>query len=114
MKIKIMKASKLLMNGAIILVGFASCSKNDDSTSSVQCFEGTWIQEISAETNAWITAAATYDTDPSTANCNSYKSAVTHYLDALDKIKKCVPEISLGEFNEAIDEARIELSDIGC
>ncbi|MEE9363497.1 MAG: hypothetical protein V3U92_12945 [Cellulophaga sp.] len=107
--------NKILIGSCVILFSFTNCSKNEDNTKdNIECFGGTWIQEIAAELSVWTTSAQEYSTDPSKANCDSYKSAVTNYLNALDKIKKCVPTISLDDFNKSIEEAKVELTDIGC
>lgn len=110
-----MKKIKIVMSFAILLVGLSSCNKDEEETlENTQCYEGTWIQEMSEELQAWTTAALEYNNDPTAIKCNNYKSAITNYLNALDKIKKCVPSTSLMDFNDSIDEAKLVLSDIDC
>ena len=109
-----MKTSKILMSCAIIiLTGFSSCSIEDDVISG-DCFGGTWIQELSVELQTWTATAQAYSDEPTKENCNRYKSAIANYLDALERIKKCVPVISKGDFDESLKEAKLELNEIEC
>ncbi len=105
--------SKFLISCFIIFIGFTSCSK-DSILNPDRCLNGSWIQEVEKELNAWVAATNTYGEDPTKANCEKYKSAGVDYLNALDKIKKCVPSVSLSEFNQAINEAKQELNTTSC
>jgi len=94
---------------------FANCSGNDDEPNNgVSCFNGTWIQEVSSELTDWTSAIQLYGQDPSEENCNNYTNSLIAYIDALDRIKECVPTVNLAEFNEAIEESREELSNFDC
>jgi len=96
--------------GIFTLLLFMNCSK-DNPTS---CLDGSWIQDVSFDLEKWTAAANTYGEEPTEENCNSYKSAINGYLNALDKIKKCVPTGSLADFNESLKEAKQELSENDC
>jgi hypothetical protein len=104
-----MKTIKYVLGCSILLFAFTGCTKNP-----VKCFGGSWIQELSSELTDWTAAAQEYSDNPTSANCNSYKSSVNNYLDAIDKIKDCVPTASLGDLNGSIDEAKQELNEIDC
>lgn len=108
-KTKIMKNIKSVLVCSVVFFAFTSCSKNP-----IKCFGGSWIQELSSELTDWTTAAQEYSDNPTMENCNTYKSSVNDYLDAIDKIKNCVPTASLGDLNGSIDEAKQELNEIDC
>ena len=99
-----------------VILLFANCSGNDDNEidNNTSCFNGTWIQEVSSELTDWTSAIQLYGQDPSEENCNNYTNTLIAYIDALDRIKECVPTVSLAEFNEAIEETRQELSNFDC
>ncbi|TLP74276.1 hypothetical protein [Maribacter sp. ACAM166] len=94
------------------LVLLTNCSKDDDNGTS--CLKGSWVQEVSSELEVWLAAASSYGENPTLENCTSYKSAINGYLNALDRIKKCVPTESLNEFNASIEEGKESLSKIDC
>lgn len=96
--------------GIFFLVFFANCSK----ANPISCLNGSWIQEVSSDLEKWTAAANTYGEEPTEANCNSYKSAINGYLNALNQIKNCVPSSSLSDFDGSLDEAKQELSEIDC
>lgn len=105
-----MKIKKCIMVCSILAFGLIGCNKDGPA----KCFGGSWVQELSAELTDWTTAAQEYGDNPTTENCNSYKSSLNNYLKALDRIKNCVPKASLGDFNESIDEIMQELNEIDC
>lgn len=110
-----MKTSKILMSCAIVFIGFTSCGKDDNgNVLNGECFGGTWIQEISNEATAWATAGTEYSENATFANCQKYYSAGIDYLDALDRIKECVPATSLSDFDKSIEEAKEELAANNC
>jgi len=95
---------------------FTNCSKSDDGDDggNISCFGGTWIEEVSQELSDWAARALAYNQNPTLENCNSLRNAMVNYFDALDRIKDCVPTISLVEFNEAKSEIETEISEINC
>ncbi|MCK0157036.1 hypothetical protein MWU65_07575 [Cellulophaga sp. F20128] len=95
-------------------VAITACSKNDDSNPVGDCGDFDWAQKAEKQIYAWSNAASAYSADPTTANCNSYKSAGNNYLNALEDIKNCVPSAGIAEFNQAIQEAKIELAQLEC
>lgn len=78
------------------------------------CANANWVQEISNELEPWSSASSEYATDPTKANCDKYKSTGKKYLEALSKVKKCVPGGSLKEFNQSIADAKAELDETDC
>ena len=95
---------------AVFMV-FTACSTDDILGG---CGNLNWIQEVEKELNTWVNASNTYSNDPTTANCNNYKSAGNDYLNSLEKIKKCVPGTSKKEFDQAIQEAKTSLDQSNC
>lgn len=94
----------------LFLLLFVNCSKDGGAS----CLNGSWIQEVSSELETWLAATAKFGEEPTVENCTSYKSAINGYLNALDRIKECVPTVSLADFNGSLDEAKQELSELDC
>ena len=107
------KVKQTLISSCVVFILLTSCG-SDDSSSDVNCSNGLWTQSVQTELNAWIEASQTYAQDQTTVNCQNNKSAGQAYISALEKIKKCVPNTSLVDFDEAIDEARVEINAITC
>lgn len=112
MKIHSNKRSQILKTilGVFAILFFTNCSK-DNPTS---CLNGSWIQVVASDLEILTTAAAIFGDEPTAQNCNSYKSAIDTYLDALNKIKECVPQSTIGDFNGSLEEATEALSEIDC
>lgn len=93
----------------IIVLGLDSCKKEkhdpDYCTSN-------WYASLETEINALTNAAFTYGTDPTTANCTSYKSALSKYIDALEPFGDCnqLSAENKAQWQDMIDEARADLS----
>lgn len=94
------------------LFGLGGCSKN--SPLSPNCLSGSWIKNLEKELNAWSAASQLYGDDPTKANCENYKKAGVDYINALSKIKNCVPGGSKSDFDEEQAEAKKELNAIIC
>lgn len=61
-----------------------------------------------------ISAALTYSSSPTTANCNAYKASISAYIDALEPWGDCslyATGTNKAEFDAAIAEARADLQD---
>lgn len=93
----------------ILLIGIGSCKKKDD----LAYCNTNWASALTNEMNAMITAALTYSSAPTTANCTAYKNAVSKYIDALEPWGDC-PLYASGtnkaQFDAAIAEARADLN----
>lgn len=109
------KKAKLLIPGVVALAMIINtgCSKNNP-LNPLGCGNGTWAVQVSDELTAWSQAASTYSSDPTPANCNSYKNAAKNYLDALEGVRGCVAGVSQAEFNEAIAEAKKDVDEADC
>jgi hypothetical protein len=107
--------TKLFLIGcfAATMVVTTSCSKNNP-LNPLGCGNGTWALQVSDEAAAWGQAASAYSSDPSPANCTSYKNAANNYLNALEGVRGCVAGVSQAEFNEAINEAKNEVDETDC
>lgn len=90
-----------------------SCSKNNP-LNPLGCGSGTWAIQVSDEAAAWASAASDFSSDPTTANCQTYKNAANDYLNALDGVRACVAGVSQAEFNEAIAEAKQDVDEADC
>ncbi|WP_117880019.1 hypothetical protein [Aureibaculum luteum] len=93
---------------------FTACSKDDILNPNGNCGNSSWAQQVEKEITAWNNAATAYSQDPTTTNCNNYKSAGKNYLDALEGIKNCVPGASTNDFKKAIEDAKNELDAMNC
>lgn len=110
-----LKEVKIFFIGSlIILAGIVGCSKKNDTTNSLKCGTGLWTQWVESETSGFTAAIIAYGSNPTQANCENYKKAGNAYLDALSKVKDCVPAASLPDYKDAIEEARKSLSEISC
>ncbi|MEE9408383.1 MAG: hypothetical protein V3V28_09935 [Polaribacter sp.] len=106
------KVKVTLVSCCIAFMTLTSCGVNDDET--LDCANGTWVQSVQTELNAWLSAAQVYGSAPTSANCQSYKTSGQAYLNALEKIKTCVPTVSLEEFEKALLEAKEALEETSC
>lgn len=112
-KSSIRKTKNLLIAGSIVcLLGFSGCSKN--SPLNPNCLSGSWIKNVENELSAWTAAAQVYSENPTKENCENHKKAGLNYINALEKIKNCVPGGSQAEFNEAQQEAKDEINATTC
>ena len=109
MKTRKLKIVKKVIFSIFFLMLFINCSKNP-----ISCLDGSWVQEVSSDLEAWSAASNTYAENPTVENCNNYKSAINGYLNALEGIQDCVPGSSLSDFDGSLDEAKDELSEIDC
>ena len=98
----------------IAFMALTSCGGSDDGPAKADCANGAWIQSVETELNSWVAATQAYGADATSENCQKYKSAGQAYINALDKIKECVPTISIANFEEALEEAKESLSEIPC
>lgn len=85
LKLIIMRKIFFLVFLAVAVFGTWTCDKNNNGD---PCSTA-WASELSNEINAMSAAAQNYATNPTPANCNSYKSAMQNYLDALEPYGNC-------------------------
>ena len=93
----------------VSFLGMGSCKKK--SADPDYC--GTaWATQVTAEVNALSTAAQTYASNPTAANCNAYKAAYQNYLDALEPFVECAAWTAQqrNELEDAINEAQQQLT----
>lgn len=92
----------------ILFIGIGSCKKKDD----LAYCNTNWAAALTTEMNAMITAALTYSSAPTAANCTAYKTSISKYIDALEPWGDC-PLYASGtnkaQFDAAIAEARADL-----
>ncbi|EPR73343.1 hypothetical protein ADIWIN_1774 [Winogradskyella psychrotolerans RS-3] len=89
------------------------CSSSDDSDDlSSGC--NNWSELYLAQANAYSAAFNAYATDPSVANCQSYKTAGLNYIDALEDVMDCVPNANRQRFLEDVEEYRDEVNAVVC
>lgn len=93
---------------------FGGCSKSDDP--KIDCQSGFNLHALTTtEVENFSNAAVEYSQDPTPANCNKYKKALSAYIDALDQYEKCALEYgSIEEWRTSIREAREGIDDLQC
>ena len=93
----------------VSLLGIGSCKKK---SADPDICGTTWATQLSAEITALSNAAMAYATDPSTPNCNAYKTAYQNYLDALEPFGDCAlwTTQQKADLQDAIDEAQQQIS----
>lgn len=94
-------------------VGLGSCKKEEKEPDYCST---AWATQIQDELNTAIGAAITYSTNPTTANCNSYKTAMQAYIDALKPFSKCTGWTAedKADFDESLADAEDELANTNC
>lgn len=114
MKITGKMKSRIYLRGASAVILMAvGCSKDNNPVDN-GCGNTGWSEKVSNEITAFSNAAIAYSNDPTPANCLSYKTAAEGYLNALEKVRLCVPSASKTEFQQSIDEAKQEINDLTC
>ena len=98
----------------IAVFGFWTCDKDDDNKDN-GC-SAAWASELSNEANAMISAAQTYATNPTPANCNAYKAAAQAYLDALEPYGNCATLTGQDRvaWQNALDQAQQSVDSLQC
>ena len=99
---------KIIAGICIMSIPFlSSCGKDP-----VSC---NYATEVQNELNALSTAATAYGNNPTTANCNAYKTSFQNYLNALEDHRSCATTAGQGaEFQQAIDDAQASLNQLQC
>ena len=93
----------------VSFLGLGSCTKN--VTDPDYCSTA-WATQLQAETTTLTNAAIAYSTDPSTANCTTYKAAYLSYIKKMEPFGKCATWSAQDKssFEDALAEARSEIS----
>lgn len=108
---------KALCIAALFSVGFIGACNNDDDGGGGGCGSFSWATEVESEFTALFETALAYGSDPTTANCERYKSAFRDYVDALDGLENCLGVLSAQDrqdYNEALKDAEDELNNLPC
>lgn len=108
----ILKFTAFLMTLAIFVC--TGCSKDNPANPNGCAANFNYAVELQAEATALSNAATAYSQDPSTENCNDYKSAYQAYLDAAADIKLCVPTADQAAYDAAIADAQASLNALSC
>jgi len=79
----------LLLLALLLTVCLYSGCGGDDDGPGLLCNADAYANDIADEVSDFSDAAIAFTQDPSTANCNAYKSAAQNYLDALKRYDTC-------------------------
>ncbi len=105
-----MKTLKVLLTICVFAI-VCACGGDDDG------INGCDINEVNAaledEIAALDAAGLVYANDPTTANCNAWKSAANDYLDEIEGFQSC-DGLSQSEFNQIVQGAQAALDAIPC
>lgn len=95
----------------VAVFGFWTCSKDKSDTCSAA-----WGTELSNEITAMTNAAQVYAANPTTANCNAYKSAMQDYLDALEPYGNCATLTGTDRvaWQNALDDTQASIDNMDC
>lgn len=96
-----------------LVIVMSGCSKSDKK---VDCHSGFNLYSVTEnEVEAFSSAAIDYVSDPSTANCNRYRNALSSYVNALEKYEKCALEFGhIEDWKLFIQEARESINGLQC
>lgn len=93
----------------------AGCGSDDDGMTTPDfCALNTYSERSLEALNAFSAAAGVYGNDPTTANCEAYRSAGQDYLDVLEEYNGCAVIADRQDYREGIAEAQAELDAIVC
>ncbi|MBK8700765.1 MAG: hypothetical protein IPN29_14980 [Saprospiraceae bacterium] len=101
-----------LLAMSFILVS-SSCGGDDGGITPCSTAYATELQD---EVNALNAAAQAYSTNPTTANCNAYKSAAQSYVNALEPYGNCATLTGQSRTNwqASLDAAKAAVAAIQC
>ncbi|WP_298503156.1 hypothetical protein [uncultured Maribacter sp.] len=91
----------------LLLSLLTQCSKNP-----LKCATGSWARDITDDLEAFSNASQNYNKNPTVENCNTYKSALSNYLNSLEDLDNCYAGIS--DFDSELKSAREERDEIDC
>ncbi len=108
-----MKSRIYLIGASAGILMAVGCSKDDNPVDN-GCGNTAWSERVKNEITSFSNAAIAYSNDPTSANCLNYKSAAEGYLNALEKVRLCVPTASKTQFQQSIDDAKQEINSLTC
>ncbi len=103
---------KIILSIAMLTaIIFTSCSSDNNDVDP--CEEISQEQTETLFTNLF-TSALNFGLNPTTENCNAYKSSAQEYIDYANEIKGCLDSTEQAELEEEIDDLETELADLNC
>ncbi|HLN20969.1 MAG TPA: hypothetical protein VK213_07755 [Bacteroidales bacterium] len=94
----------------VSFIGIGSCKKKDKEPD--YCTAGAWTTQINDELTVVMNTAVAYSSNPTTANCNAYKTAMQGYINALKPFENCTLWTAQDKtaFRNALQEAEQDLA----
>lgn len=93
-----------------LLISFTACGGSNE----VNC-TANWVLEIEDELNALLQTSQEFNTNPTPASCEVYKSSLRDYIEALVNIDgSCIGDLNRQEYQASIAEARADIEEIDC
>ena len=102
------------MIDVIFLFSLTSCGGDDVIGVATGCGSSNWSSSIESATSKWSEASTNYSNDPTSANCQKYKSAGLDYVKAYKKILNCIPGSSKTFYKQAFTEIENEIKSLSC
>lgn len=98
-----------------IALSFTACGGDDDGNiGPAFCNEQTYGDAVANATTSLSDAAVTYANDPTTANCEAYRTAAQNYLDEVRRFEDCATIGTRDDFRESLREAQESVDMIMC
>ncbi len=114
----LMKNLFFLLVLALSLFSISSCGGDDDDNGGGNnpdlCLFATFNEQVLASVNALQAAALNFGNDPTTANCEAYRTAAQDYLDTIRSFDTCADIISTQSYQESLAEAEMEVANLQC
>ena len=105
-----MKTLKIFFTVCVLSM-ICACGGDDEGINGCDINEVN--EALEDEVAALDAAGLVYANDPTTANCNAWKSAANIYLDEVEGFQTC-DGLSQSEFNQIIEAAQAALDLIPC
>jgi len=111
-----MKNLFFLLALSATLLTTLGCGNDDDGDGITPdlCALSVYNERVLESLESLQVAVTAYSNDPSTANCEAYRSAAQDYLDTIREFDTCADIISRQEYQESLAEAEMELANLQC
>lgn len=91
------------------------CGGDDDGDGPAPgCTEQAYTQAVSNAVTELSSAASAFANDPSTANCNAWKTAAQNYLDEVKRFENCATLNTRDDFRDSIRNAEEAVAMTSC
>jgi hypothetical protein len=104
-----------LLGFLAITLSFAACGSDDDGNiGPAFCNDQAFGEAVANATSSLSDAATLFANDPTTANCEAYRTAAQNYLDEIRRFEGCSIISARDDFRESLREAQASVDMIMC